>query len=78
MAWIYDSTQVTSHIDIRKWKATFTFIERFMYVLFLLFSRINPGRIYDREQVAAMIEAAHFREYEIQKEDGEIKIKLTK
>ena len=49
-----------------------------MYVLFLLFAKINPGRIYEREQVAAMIEAAHFREYEIQKEGNEIRIKLTK
>lgn len=78
MAWIYDPAQVTSHIDIRKWKATFTFMERFMYVLFLLFSKINPGRIYDREEVVAMIETARFSEYEIEKEDEEIKIKLTK
>ena len=77
-AWIYDPARVTSQIDIRKWKAAFTLWEKLMYLLFLLFARFNPGRFYGRDQVAAMIEAAHFREYEIQKEGDEIRIKLTK
>ena len=77
-AWIYDPARVTSQIEIRKWKAAFTFREKFMYVLFLLFAKINPGRVYDREQVATMIETAHFRGYEIQKEGNELRIKLTK
>lgn len=77
-AWIYDPARVSSRIDIRKWKATFTFKEKFMYALFMLFAKINPGRTYEREEVAGMIEAAHFREYEIQKEGNEIRIKLTK
>jgi len=77
-AWIFDPARVCSCVDIRRWKATFTLWERFMYALFLRFAEINPGRTYDRRQVAAMIEAACFREYEIQQEAGEIRIKLTK
>jgi len=52
--------------------------ERFMYVLFLLFARFNPARVYERQEVVAMIQAAHFKEYEIQKEGKEIRIKLIK
>ena len=77
-AWIYDPAQVTSQIDIGQWKSTFTFWEKFMYALFLLYAKINPGRTYDRDQVASMIEIANFREYEIQKEANEIRIRLTK
>ena len=77
-AWIYDPARVTSRIDIRKWKATFTIWEKFMYVLFLVFAKLNPARVYDRDEVAGMIEAAHFREYEIQKQGSEIRMKLTK
>jgi ubiquinone/menaquinone biosynthesis C-methylase UbiE len=77
-AWVYDPARVATQIDIRKWKAAFTFREKLMYVLLLLFVKINPGRSYEREEVAAMIEAARFREYVIQKEGDEIRIKLTK
>ena len=77
-AWIYDPARVTSQIDLSKWKASFTFTERLLYVLFLLFAKINPGRIYGRGEAATLIEGAGFLEYQIQKEDDEIRIKLTK
>jgi ubiquinone/menaquinone biosynthesis C-methylase UbiE len=77
-AWIYDPARVTSQIDIRKWKAALTFAEKLLHVLFLLFAKMNPGRIYERDEVATMIENADFREYEIQKEGNEVRIKLTK
>jgi hypothetical protein len=70
--------RVTSQINICKWKAAFTFWEKFIYVLFLLFAKFNLAGTHEREQVAATIEAAHFREYEIQKEGDEVKVKLTK
>lgn len=77
-AWIYDPARVTSQIDLRKWKAAFTLREKLMYEVFLVFARFNPPRIYEREQLAVMIEAAHFREYKIEMEADETKIKLTK
>ncbi len=77
-AWIYDPARVASQIDIREWKQTFTLWERFMYIFFLLFAKLNPGRTYDRDQVAAMVETVHFRKHEIEKQNKEIKIMLTK
>jgi ubiquinone/menaquinone biosynthesis C-methylase UbiE len=77
-AWIFDPARVCSCVDIRKWKAAFTLWERFMHLLFLRFAGINPGRTYDRRQVVVMIEAARFREYEIQQEGRELRIKVTK
>ena len=77
-AWIYDPARVTSQIDIRKWKASFTFREKVMYALFLLYAKINPGKVYEHEQVATMIEIAQFREYEIEKQGNEIRMRLTK
>jgi len=77
-AWIYDPARVTSQIDLEKWKASFTFKEKLLYALLMLFARFNPGRIYDRKQVAAMIQAADFPEYEIRREGDEMKIKMTK
>jgi ubiquinone/menaquinone biosynthesis C-methylase UbiE len=77
-AWIYDPARVTSQIDMREWVAGFTFWEKFMFVLFPLFAKINPGRVHGREEVAAMIDASHFRGYEVQQDGSEMKIKLTK
>jgi ubiquinone/menaquinone biosynthesis C-methylase UbiE len=44
-AWIYDPAQLTSQVNIRRWKASFTLIERFMYLLFLLFEKTSPGSL---------------------------------
>ncbi|MEW6667373.1 MAG: class I SAM-dependent methyltransferase [Thermodesulfobacteriota bacterium] len=77
-AWIYDPARVCSQIDIRRWRASFTLWERFMYMLLRPFAKISPGRTYEREQVAAMIEAAHFRKYEIKEHASEMRIRLTK
>jgi ubiquinone/menaquinone biosynthesis C-methylase UbiE len=72
-AWIYDPAQVSSQIDVRKWKASLTFGERFLYRLFTLLRPFNPLHIYDREQVVEMIAATNFKEYWIEEEDNEIK-----
>jgi ubiquinone/menaquinone biosynthesis C-methylase UbiE len=77
--WIYDPAQVSSQIDKRRWKASFTFRERFIYWLFALYSLLfNPLHTYTREQVIEMIAATDFKEYWIEEEDNEIKIKLRK
>ena len=77
-AWIYDPALVASLIDVRQWRATFTAWEWLMYVLFVPFAKINPGRSYNREEVAVMIDAAGFTKFEIQEQDDELKIKLQK
>lgn len=77
-AWIYDPARVSSQIDLRRWKDSFTFGERILYRVFLLFARINPGRVYKREQVVSMIQASGFLTYEIQMEGKEIRAKMTK
>lgn len=77
-AWIFDPARVSSQVDTQKWKTSLTLWERLMYVFFLLFARVNPARIYERQEVVPVILAAHFKEYEIQKEGEEIRIKLIK
>jgi ubiquinone/menaquinone biosynthesis C-methylase UbiE len=77
-AWIFDPARVSSHIDTRKWKASFTLKERILYGLFLVYARINPGRVYSREQVISMIRAGGFRTYFVEAEGREIRAKMTK
>lgn len=77
-AWIYDPAQAASLIDARRWKASFTAWERLMYLLFVPFAKINPGRSYNREEIGVMIDAAGFSKYEIQEQGDELKIKLQK
>ena len=69
---------VSSQIDMKKWKDSFTLNERFLYVLFKLFVIFNPSHTYDRKQVNVIIEATAFEDYEIDEEGNEIKIKLKK
>ena len=76
--WIYDPAQVSSQIDVREWKASLTFWEKFLYRLFTLSQPINPLHTYNREQVIEMIAATDFKEYWIEEEHDEIKIKLRK
>ena len=77
-AWICDPARVSSHIDTHKWKASFTFTERILYTLFLLYARTHPGRVYTPEQVASMIRSAGFREVEIRVEGKEIQATMKK
>ncbi len=77
-AWVYDPARVSSQIDVREWKTSLTIAEKALYLLFLLFSKVNPGRVYGREDVASMIEQAGFREYEIKVQGEEIQAKISK
>lgn len=77
-AWIYDPARVSSQMDKVKWKASLNVMERLSYVLFRLYLRISPPHTYGREQVEEMIAATKFKEYEIEEEDNELKIKLKK
>ena len=77
-AWIYDPARISSQIDIREWKASLTFSEKFILRLFALYSLINPPNRYSRKQVIELIAATDFEEYRIEEEDKEIKVKLRK
>lgn len=77
-AWIYDPARVSSQMDVKKWKASLTFPERLSYVLFKLYNLIIPPHTYNREQVIAMIADTNFKEYWVEEEGEEIKIKLRK
>ena len=77
-AWIYDPAQVSAQIDKRKWKSSFTFGEKIIYGLFILYAKINPPYIYNRKQVTEMIAATNFKEYQIEEAGKEIKVKLKK
>ena len=76
--WIYDPAQVSSQIDKRKWKASFTFGEKFIYRLFTLYTKINPPYTYNQNQVIEMIAATRFTEYRVEEKGREIKVKLKK
>ena len=77
-AWIYDPARVSSQMNKEKWKASLNFIEKFSYILFKLYLRMNPPYKYSRKQVEEMIDATKFKEYEIEEEGEEIKVKLRK
>ena len=77
-AWIYDPARVSSQLDKERWKASLNVMEKLSYLLFKLYLRINPPYSYRREQVEEMITATEFKEYEIEDEDKEIRIKLRK
>jgi ubiquinone/menaquinone biosynthesis C-methylase UbiE len=77
-AWIYDPARVSSQINKKRWKDSFTFLERWTYPLLALYSRINPPHVYAREQLASMIESSSFREYEMEEDAGEWRIRLKK
>ncbi len=77
-AWIYDPARVSSHLDKEKWKASLNVMERLSYVLFMLYIGVSPPHTYSREQVEEMIAATQFKEYDIEEEDKEIRIRLKK
>lgn len=76
--WIYDPARVSSQMDKEKWKASLDFIEKLSYSLFKLYLQICPPHAYSREQVEEIISATRFKEYEIEEQDKEIKVKLKK
>jgi len=77
-AWIYDPARVSSQIDRKRWKDSFTPLEKRTYSLLALYSRINPPHVYTREQLASMIESASFMDYEMKKDEEEWIIRLKK
>jgi ubiquinone/menaquinone biosynthesis C-methylase UbiE len=77
-ALIYDPARVSSQIDKKLWKESFSFVEKWTYPLLSLYSRLNPPRVYTRAQIASMIESASFGEYEIRGNEAEWRIRARK
>ena len=77
-AWIFDPARVTSAVDRKKWKASLNLRERFFLRLFQLFGLHKPIKVYTREQAMALIEKTDFKNYRIDAQDDEIRIKLKK
>jgi len=77
-AWIYDPARVSSQVNVAEWKASLNSFERHMYRLLPLFARVNPPRDYTREQVVEWIGQTPFRQYAIEEQGNETKIRLRK
>ena len=77
-AWIFDPARVTSAVDRKKWKSSLNLRERFFLRLFQLFGLHKPIKVYTREQAMALIEKTDFKNYRIDAQDDEIRIKLKK
>ena len=77
-AWIFDPARVTSAVDRKKWKASLNLRERFFLWLFQLFGLHKPIKVYTRGQAMALIEKTDFKNYRIDAQDDEIRIKLKK
>jgi ubiquinone/menaquinone biosynthesis C-methylase UbiE len=77
-AWIYDPAKVVSQVDRQKWKASLTLQERLFLWLFGLFGLHKPIETYTREQATDLIKQTDFKNYWIDEQDKEIKIKLQK
>ena len=77
-AWIYDPAKVVSQVDRQKWKASLTLSERFFLWLFGLFGLHKPIDTYTGEQATALIQQTGFKNFWIDEQDKEIKIKLKK
>jgi len=76
--WIYDPARVSSQIDKKRWKQSFTFLERCTYPLLALYARLAPPRLYTKERIASMIQSASFMEYDIEEEAEELRIRIRK
>lgn len=78
-AWIYDPARVSSQIDKKRWKNSFSIAEKCIYPLLGIYARLNPPHTFTREHLVSMVETASFIEYRIEQRDaGEWKIRLKK
>jgi ubiquinone/menaquinone biosynthesis C-methylase UbiE len=77
-AWIYDPARVSSQVNVAEWKGSLNTFERHMYRFLPLFARLNPPRSYTREQVKEWIGRTPFRQYAVEEQGDEFKIRLIK
>jgi ubiquinone/menaquinone biosynthesis C-methylase UbiE len=77
-AWLLDPARVSSQIDKKKWRASFSLLERFMYLAFSFYVRLDPPKSLDPSRVAEMIRATPFKDFRIVERDGELELRLRK
>lgn len=77
-AWIYDPANVIRYINKAKWKASLNVRERLFLWIFGLLGLHKPIAVYRKKDVIPMIEAAGFKQYEVDEWEREIRIKVTK
>jgi ubiquinone/menaquinone biosynthesis C-methylase UbiE len=76
--WIFDPARVSSQVDREKWRASLSWKERIAYQVFKLFSKINPGKTYRREEVETMLQEIPFAQCRVEESKGEIEIRCHK
>ncbi len=77
-AWLFDPAKVASDVDRVKWKASLSIREKFFLQLFKSFGLHKPIETYRRDEVLPMIEASGFKDFHIEENEDEIRIKLKK
>jgi ubiquinone/menaquinone biosynthesis C-methylase UbiE len=77
-AWLFDPAKVSSAMDRQRWRASLDLRERFFLWLFGLFGLHKPIDTYTREQATALIKKTDFKNFWIDEQVKEIKIKLKK
>jgi ubiquinone/menaquinone biosynthesis C-methylase UbiE len=77
-AWFFDPARVSSLVDKKKWKASFSLLERFMYLVFSYYVRLVPPKSYDESRITEMIRATPFKNFRIVEKDGELGLRLKK
>jgi len=77
-AWIYDPARVSSQIDKEKWKASFSSLERFMYMALSIYVRLDPPKTVIKSDALRMIRSTPFKAYRIVEKDGELELRLKK
>jgi len=77
-AWVHDPAHVSSRVDVDEWKASFSFLEWIVYLLFKLQVRVNPARRYSRGEVEEMVRASPFQTFSIEEDDDQVRVKLRK
>ncbi len=76
--WIYDPSKVCSGIDKKAWRASLTSREKFLYWLFAFWALFDRPHYYTGAEVVQIIAATDFNAYQIEDNNGEIRIKLKK
>lgn len=76
--WIYDPARICSGIDVKVWRASLTFREKFLYRLFVFYESFNPPHYYNKEEITQIINDTDFDTYSVEEKGKEIKVKLRK
>jgi ubiquinone/menaquinone biosynthesis C-methylase UbiE len=77
-AWFFDPARVSSQIDKKKWRASLSLLERFMYLVFSFYVRLDPPKTVTKSDALRMIRATPFKDFRVAEKDGELELRLRK